>query len=163
MLPMLLVSAVVTLGPARSPRLPEYPHVRATDPRIRMLIEDAARRSVTFARLCRALQSSDVILFVEPSRDLRSTLAGRLVFVTATSVARYLRADIRADLPRIDMIPIIAHEMQHALEIAGALLVRDVATMTGLYHRIGSPESERTFETEQARAIARRVRRELLA
>lgn len=163
MLPMLLVLAVVTLGPTRSSRLPEYPHVRATDPYITTLIEDAARRSATFARLFNALQDSDVILFVQASYDLRAPLSGRLVFLTSTPLARYLRADVRADLPRHDMVAIIAHEMQHALEVAGASLVRDNGAMAKLYHHIGSSHQDRVFETEEAQVVARKVRRELLA
>jgi hypothetical protein len=161
--PILLVLAVVTLGPAATPKLPEYPHVRAANARIHALIEDATRRSVTFARLYYALQDTDVILFIEPTHELRSPLSGRLVFVTSTPLARYLRADVRADLPRADMVSIIAHEMQHALEIAGASLVRDEGTMAALYHHIGSSHTNHAFDTEEAQVVARRVRRELLA
>lgn len=164
MLPiLLLVTTVVTFGTASSPRLPEYPHVRAMDRRIRSLIEEAVRRSVTFARLYSRLQETDVILFVEPSCELRKALSGRLVFVSATPLVRYLRADIRADLPRTEMISTIAHEMQHALEIAYAAGVRDESALAGLYRHIGLREHKQTFDTELAQEVARRVRRELLA
>jgi len=164
MLPiLLLVTTVVTLGTAASPRLPEYPHVRATDPRVQSLIEDAARRSVTFAQLYARLQDTDIILFVEPSRELKSNLSARLVFLSATPLARYLRADIRADLPRTDMISMIAHEMQHALEIGQATLVRDERALALLYRHIGFHEHERVFDTDSAQDVARKVRRELLA
>lgn len=164
MLPiLLLVTTVVTLGPTDSPRLPEYPHVRASDPRVGRLIEEATRLSATFADLYSRLQDTDVILFVEPSRELRNNLSGRLVFISATPLARYLRAEIRADLPRTDMISTIAHEMQHALEIADTALVRDQGTMTLLYRHIGVEEGGRVFETDRAQLVARKVRRELLA
>jgi hypothetical protein len=164
MLPvLLLVTSVVTLAPAPSPRTPEYPHVRATEPRLERLIEEAARRSPTFAQLYARLQDTDVILFIQPSRDLKKDLAGRLVFVSATPLVRYLRAEIRADLPRTDMIAIIAHEMQHALEIADATLVRDEGWMALLYRSIGTAERHHDFETDLAQAVARQVRREMLA
>jgi hypothetical protein len=164
MLPvLLLVTTVVTIGTASSPRLPEYPHVRTTDHRIRSLIEEAARRSVTFARLYSRLQETDIILFVEPSSELKKTLCGRLVFITATPLARYVRADIRADLARTEMISTIAHEMQHALEIASAPRVRDQSALAGLYQHIGLGEYPRMFDTELAQEVARQVRRELLA
>lgn len=163
MLPILLLVTIVTLGAGASPRLPEYPHVRTTDPRIQRLIEEAARRSTTFAELYARLQETDVILFVEPSRDLKTSLTGRLVFLKATPLARYLRADVRAELPRTDMIATIAHEMQHALEIARAAGVRDEAALAVLYREIGAAHHEQTFETESAQDVARKVRRELLA
>lgn len=164
MLPiLLLVTTVVTLESTPSPRLPDYPHVRATDARIQRLIEEAARRSATFAQLYAHLQNTDIILFVEPTRALRPDLRGRLVFLSATPLVRYLRAEIRADLARTDMISTIAHEMQHALEIGTAGLVRDQAAMMVLYRHIGLESREHAFETEKAQAVARQVRRELLA
>ena len=164
MLPiLLLVTTVVTLESTPSPRLPDYPHVRATDARIQRLIEDAARRSATFAQLYAHLQNTDIILFVEPTRALRPELRGRLVFLSATPLVRYLRAEIRADLARTDMISTIAHEMQHALEIGTAGLVRNQAAMMALYRHIGLESDSHVFETEKAQAVARQVRRELLA
>lgn len=163
MLPILLLVTIVTLGTTASSRLPEYPHVRATDARIQRLIEEAARRSATFAELYDRLQQTDIILFVEPSRDLKNSLCGRLVFLKATPLARYLRADVRAELPRTDLIAIIAHEMQHALEIADAAGVRDEAGMALLYRTIGVGERGHKFETETAQDVARKVRREMLA
>jgi hypothetical protein len=162
MLPvLLLVTTVATFGTVASPRMPDYPHVRASDPRI--LIEEAARRSLTFAHLYARLQETDIILFVEPTRELKSSLSGRLVFVSATPIVRYLRADIRADLGRTDMISTIAHEMQHALEVADATHVRDEEALAVLYRRIGLGEHGRVFETEIAQVVAERVRKELLA
>jgi hypothetical protein len=164
MLPiLLLVTTVVTLESTTSPRIPEYPHVRTSDPRIERLIAEAARRSPTFAQLYSRLQDSDVILFVEPSRDLRSDLSGRLMFLSATPLVRYLRAEIRADLPRTDMISTIAHEMQHAIEIADSALVRDQGSLAVFYGHIGLTDREHVFETDVALAVARKVRRELLA
>ena len=166
MLPVLawLVLGVVTLAPARSPLLPEYAHVRATNPRVARLIDDAVVRSVTFARLYRRLHESDVILFVELSQELKPKLAGRLVFVSATPLVRYLRADIRADLDRWDLIATIAHEMQHAIEIAEAYEVRDRHGVDLLYRRIGaSPGWSHSFDTDEARNVAMQVRAEMLA
>jgi hypothetical protein len=164
MLPvLLLVTAVVTFGPLRSPRIPEYPHVRTTDARIARLIENAVHRSPTFARLYARLQETDVILFIVPSSDLKRSLSGRLSFVTATPVVRYLRAEVRANLASTDMISTIAHEMQHALEVAEATLVRDEVGMAAFYGQIGLHENDRVFDTEMAQVVARRVRQELLA
>lgn len=164
MLPiLLLVTTVVTLEPTASPRLPEYPHVRTSDARLERLIAEATRRSPTFAALYSRLQDTDVILFVEPSHELRQNLSGRLVFLSATPLVRYLRAEVRSDLPRTDMISTIAHEMQHALEIADATLVRDQGSMALFYGHIGLSERKHVFETDLAQVVARKVRRELLA
>jgi hypothetical protein len=164
MLPMLafVVSTVLTIGsgPSSSPRLPEYPHVRATDRRVAKLIAETVRRSPTFASLHAALQRTDVILFVELAPSLHPSLRGRLYFVQATPLARYLRADIRPNLPRAEMIEAIAHELQHALEIAQTDTVHDAATLDVLYRRIGSSKSPRHHDTESAYGVAARVRAE---
>jgi hypothetical protein len=164
MLPvLLLVTTVATLGSSPSPRTPEFPHVRATAPRVQKLIVEAARRSATFAELYARLQDTDIIVFVELSDNPGRNLRGRLVFLSATPLARYLRAEIRSDLARTDMISTIAHEMQHALEIAQAPLVRNAAALAVLYREIGLREETGCFETTSAQDVARRVRRELLA
>lgn len=164
MLPVfaLLVSAAVTLTSPPPVDVPEYPHVRAVEPRVAAIIADGIRRSATFARLYRSLQRTDVILFVQTSRDLHRSLAGRLSLLSSTPLARYVRADIRADLARSDMIATIAHEMQHALEIAAAREVRDAQGVDALYRRIGRM-GEHTLETDLAYRVGVQVRAEMLA
>lgn len=166
---VITVSVAVVAGrPASSPRQPEYPHVRATDPRVAQVIADAVRRSPTFARLHSQLQDTDVILFIVTSRTLRSSLHGQLMLVTTTPLARYLRAEIRADLPRPDLIAAITHEMQHALEIGLEEVVRDNDGVEALYRRIGSAPSGQGHgaprdggcDTDVAYTIANRVRAE---
>ena len=162
MLPLLayVISAAITVGGAPSMRTPEYPHVRSTDARFAKVIADATRRSPTFARLHEALQRTDVILFVEPWPTLDRSLRGRLVFLKATPVARYLRADIRADLSRGELIETIAHEMQHALEIALATEVRDTIALGALYRKIGTSTRQHRYDSDSAYAVGARVRHE---
>ena len=45
---------------------------------------------------------------------------GRLTMMPPAGEYRYLRIQIRADLSRREAIALIGHEMQHAMEIAGA-------------------------------------------
>jgi hypothetical protein len=163
MLPLLayVISAAITFGSAPSLRSPEYPHVRSTDARIAALIQEATRRSPTFARLHASLQRTDVILFVEPSSQLKRGLSGQLVFLKATPLARYLRADIRFDLPRNALIEAIAHELQHALEIAESGDVRDVAGIDRLFRRIGTSARAHQYDTDRAYLVAARVRVEI--
>lgn len=165
MLPLLafvVSAAVVTLGTGPSPRAPEYPHVRSSDPRIAHLIDTAARRSPTFARVHAALQRTDVILFVERSAGVPRALHGRLRLVTATPLARYLLAEIRPDLSRGDLLAAIAHEMQHALEIGQETGVRDARSLDALYRRIGSSPRSGQYDTHLANDIGARVRLEAL-
>ena len=137
--------------------------VRSTNPRLIKMLELGARQSATFAGLLAALDRTDVIVYVEGADAMPRTLDGRLVLLPPAHGHRYLRIDVRQTLPRNELVPLIAHELQHALEIAAVPDVRDQAAMAALYARIG----ERTvgghaYDTAAARETGRRVRAELI-
>jgi hypothetical protein len=177
LLPLVLTGAVAVIGPpapapapAASVRTPaslllEAPerHVRATHPRIKSLLVDGFSRSPTFASLLAALNRTDVIVYIEPALGLPKDMMGRLSLVPVPGKNRYLRVQIRADLPPRDAIALIAHEMQHALEIAEASDVRDPGGMVKLYERIGHPTvGDHSYDTIAAQDTGRRVKRELV-
>jgi hypothetical protein len=140
-----------------------FPHVRALNSRIAHMVAEGIRLSPTFARLHRELQNTDVILFLRSAADLRPGISGRLVLLSATKEGRYLRADLRRDLARVELIAAIAHEMQHALEIARHNTVRDEHAVRTLFWLIGMEARQHSFETDAAQEVAMRVRTELLA
>jgi hypothetical protein len=137
--------------------------VRSMDRRITELLAIGVNRSPTFARIVRAVNATDVIVYLERSRDLPNTLAGRLLLLPLANGHRYLRIQVRADLPAMDMIALIGHELRHALEVAEQPAVRDATAMLALYQRIGYPTAGamHTFDTEAAQVAGRRVRLEL--
>ena len=94
------------------------PRVRSTSTQVAGLLREGIRRSITFADLIARLSVTDLIVYVEPSRDLPRTLDGRVLLLPMTRNQRYVRAEIRTDLPLAEQIGVIAHELQHALEIA---------------------------------------------
>jgi hypothetical protein len=176
MAPIALFAAVVTITTIATPPLGSAPlpavadrhrsperHVRSTQPRTEQLLELGSRRSPTFADLRATLEASDVIVYVQTVPDLRPTLDGRLVFLTSTGRHRYLRIDVRNSLTLNDLLSAIAHELQHAVEIAGAVDVRDASSMGSFFERIGVSRSARTrFDTRAAREAGARVKAELL-
>jgi hypothetical protein len=139
--------------------------VRSTDRRIVDLLEMGIQRSPTFASLVKALNASDVIVYVERVRELPPMLAGRLVLLPIAGERRYLRIQVRGDLSQVELIALIGHELQHALEIASEPTVRDAPAMLTLYQRIGRPTAgaEHTFDTIAAQDTGRQVRQELAA
>ena len=138
-------------------------HVRSTQPRTEHLLDLGARRSVTFAALRATLEATDVIVYVQMVGDLRPTLDGRLIFLGSSGGHRYLRIDVRNTLPTHDLLSAIAHELQHAVEVAGSVEVRDAKSMAGFYERIGVSRGTRTsFDTQAARETGARVKSELL-
>jgi hypothetical protein len=171
--PIALLAAVVavtaTAGPpaalAGADRLDRSVgrHVRSTQPRTEQLLDFGARRSATFAALRATLEASDVIVYVQTVGDLRPSLNGRLIFLATSERYRYLRIDVRNSLPTTDLLAAIAHELQHAVEVAGSIDVRDAKSMGSFYERIGVSRGTRTsFDTHAARETGARVKSELL-
>ena len=137
--------------------------VRSTDKRIMKLLEVGVDRSRTFAQLVAALNRTDVIVYIQPTRELPHTLSGRLLLLPLADRQRYLRIQVRGDLPTPELIAVIGHELRHALEIAEDPGVRDESAMRTLYQRIGRPTPGlmHTYDTEAAQSAGRQVRMEL--
>ena len=147
----------------RSPDTIDF-HVRATDPLMRAWIANGAAESRTLHDLLAELVASDIIIHIELVDRIRGGAAGQLYFVTATPTARYLRAEIVRGANRADTIALIAHELQHAAEVAGAPRVRDSASMSSFY--LGMNENAREpgrYDSAAARITESAVRREVIA
>ena len=134
--------------------------VRAVTPLLRTLIADTAARSPTVRDLLARLACTDVIVYVEltPSPQV-PTAATRLV--TSVRGVRFLRISISAAVSFGDLAPQLAHELQHAVEIAEQGEVSDAAGVRRLYQRIGRARGDDRFETDAAREVEGIVRGEL--
>ena len=136
--------------------------VRTTDARLAKMLELGAHRSATFAGLLAAIERTDVIVYIETDKTMESKLDGRLLLLPISNTQRYLRIQIRAGLGRDELVPLIAHELRHALEVADEPDVRDQAGMIRLYERIGETSwGLHAYDTAAARSTGRQVRIEL--
>jgi len=136
--------------------------VRAADARLQALMAEGLNHSRTFAALVTAVNRTDVIVYIESVHSLPKNTMGRLSMMQRTGDFRYLRVQIKADLSRREAISLIGHELQHALEIAGAAEVRDTTSLIRLYERIGHASTgDHAYDTDAAQATGRVVRREL--
>jgi hypothetical protein len=137
--------------------------IRSGNARITKLLSDGVRRSPTFADLVTTLHQTNVIVYVEPLNNLPPGIAGRILLQTVAGAQRYLRVQVRATLPGDQLISVIAHELRHALEVAGDPAVVDDAGLTVLYRRIGHVTyGAHGFDTDAARETGRRVWHELM-
>lgn len=168
LLPLLLSAATLSApAPARSIHaLLDAPdrHVRTIDKRVQRLLATGVTRSPTFAALVASLNTSDVIVYIEPTQTLPTTLAGRLLLMPLSGQQRYLRVQVAMTMNPDDMISVIAHELRHAVEVADAPDVRNETGLVKLYERIGRKSGvPHRYETDAAQDAARHVRRELVA
>ena len=109
------------------------------------------------------MHATDVIVYVEATFGLPPDVSGRILLAGVAGDQRYLRVQVRATLQRDLLIATIAHELRHALEVAGDRTVVDEKGFAALYRRIGDAvQACAGFDTEAARLTGRRVRDELL-
>jgi hypothetical protein len=163
----LLLSAVmfgpVALEPITENAVLEAPtrHIRTTHANVRTLLRRGFRESPSFAALVRRLQQSDVYVYVEEVDRLPGALEGRLMMLPRAHEHRYVRIQLAMRGSPEDCIATLGHELQHAVEIAGAQDVFDQEGMTRLYQKIGIRGGVHLYDTAAAQQMGRTVRREL--
>lgn len=134
--------------------------IRTTDARLAELLRTGIAHSDTFNRLVARLEQSNVVAYVDCAAPIefvqRAVPPGRLVFVAYVEGIRYLavRLDCRPNDAR--QLAALAHELQHAVEVADAPEVQDRLAMASLYRSIGFTArytgSSEAFETSAAQA-----------
>jgi hypothetical protein len=144
--------------------LPFEHHVRTTDPHLRALVRHGVDTSATFAEIVTHLTQTDVLVYVEQARFANPQLDGQLTFVVSTGGVRYLRIQIGWARPPRQQLAALAHELRHAIEVAGAPAIIDDQSLAEEYGRLGIEKSQhvgrRQFETGAAIEAGRRVWRE---
>jgi hypothetical protein len=134
--------------------------VRAVSALAGQVIEQARARSATVRALLDELAASDVLVYVDFQFD-PPVARGTTTLVTASAHGRYLRIAVDVLLSPPDRLGVLAHELQHAVEIARDSSVRDDAALRALYKRIGWAVGRASFETQAAVDTERRARRDL--
>ncbi len=108
--------------------------LRPKDRKAAALLRAGDARSATFRRLLEALEGSDLVLYIETRR---LALPGQTQLVCATPSARYVLVSVQVQGLDNDLVPWLAHELWHAVEIAGAPDVRDAASLRRFYEKVG--------------------------
>jgi hypothetical protein len=176
-LPAVLLSAALSIALSPDPATPNANRtapilslltaadrrVRTIDRRLTDLLARGVRRSATFAGLIAKLNARDVIVYIEPVDQLPPTIAGRLMLIPIAHNQRYLRIQVRVSAGPDELIALIGHELQHALEIAGSPDVRDERALIALYQRIGQTGTGlHSYDTRAAQDTGYRVKAELI-
>ena len=157
---MLAVPAAAPLSESAVLEAPTR-HIRATDGAMKTLVKRGFRKSPAFASLVRRLQHSDVIVYVEEVPRLPGALEGRMVMLPSAHGFRYVRIQVALRGAPEDWLAVLGHELQHAVEVADALDVRDPAALIALYERIGTRSGNQIYDTVAAQEMGRTVRRQI--
>lgn len=142
----LAVALALMLTPAASPATPLRPKafakLRPQSERIQKWYDLALRTSPTVRDLAHRIEQSDVIVYVEIRYDLPPNVAAYLSWMAATERGRIVRASLRPDLRPVDAVGMIAHELQHVVELIEHPEVRSNEALLDLYSRIGHPTAQ---------------------
>ncbi len=144
--------------------LPPDPHIRTTDSRLRALLDDAIAASPTVRALVTRIAVSDVVVYLACEQDPHVRMSGRLNFVPSAGGLRYVIVRLKKRAARRAAIATLAHELQHAVEIADNPSIVDDMSMAREYERIGYRSHSahgQAFDTKAAVEVGRRVREEL--
>lgn len=154
-----LLSVPVLAFPANA----RVPRVRPLSNHVVDLVQEATERSPTVARLLAAIEASDVILQIDVRYE--ATVPRAMThLVTSAGDVRYVRTVINQRMSPWQQIELLAHELQHVVEIAADLNVRDQQTMEARFALLGWREGRHgAFETSAAIEAERQARRELSA
>ena len=156
----MVLTAIAATGGVTAQAQSGSPAVRPEDAGTRALVARGLERSATFRHLYTRLGGSDVIVYVRFSRCPEG-VAACLAWVSAGADARRLL--IRLD--RIGRSPdeltaFLAHELQHANEVASAPGITDLDSFRKAFASLGWKHGN-GFETEAAKTVTRRVAAEL--
>lgn len=138
------------------------PHVRAIDAVSATAFARGMQESEHFRALVDALDASDVIVHVVTTPALAGGVIGTMRFVTRLGDTRYVRIDLASLVPPDVRVSTLAHELQHACELAQSVAASQDAVRT-LYRTIGRavPGARDAFETDGAQRAGAHVWAEL--
>lgn len=134
--------------------------MRGVSAELRWVIDDLGLRSPTARGLIARLGCTDAIVYVERTASPLIPTA-RTKLVTTVPGARFIRIGIHTSISRVALGPLLAHELQHAVEIAERGEVRDENAVRDLYLKIGRARGGDRFETDAAQQVEWAVREEL--
>ena len=143
----------------------EQLRLRTGNPAIAQLIARADEQSITFHNLLEDMARTDGLVYVETGVCGHGVRACMLHSIIRSGPFRLLRILIDRDYTKSADAPlarVIAHELQHALEVLAHPEVVDLDSMLAMYARIGRPLNGRGgYETSEAHAVQDGVASEL--
>lgn len=135
-------------------------HVRGCGKKGAEILEQARLLSPTVARLATTLDGSAVVVYVKTGY---LKVPGLLQVVGTTRGVRYLCITLNVPGPEAELIAALAHELQHAVEVASAPEITDCASMIRYYETHGQRMAGGAYCTCEAQKTTEVVRYELAA
>jgi hypothetical protein len=135
-------------------------HVRAGNALIATLIQHAGERSNTFRRLLDTINASDGIVYIEPG-TCGHGIRACFVKVTMAGPTRLLWVMVDTQGDDCDLMGLVAHELQHTIEVLSNPSVTSPAAMYFFYSQEADAGNSPAFETNAAKRAGEAVRAEV--
>jgi hypothetical protein len=130
------------------------------------VLREGVEQSAAFRELVDRLDRAPGLVYVVSSRCLTRVSQPAACMdhnIRVSGGFRFLRVNIRPGESGPRLLALIAHELQHALEVLSDCAVTTVEDVERLYKRIGTKQRSGTFETEAALRMQDTVYREASA
>jgi len=155
---------MMMLAAALGAQAPCVTHVRSDEPKIVRLIDAGRAQSETFRRLLDRLDESDVIVYIHP-KQTHQALGGFLSHgVVVAGGCRYLHVGMTMLGADRWLIALLAHELQHVVEVADHPEARDRRSVAAMFElmtiKFACGESN-CAETQAAQDVQNAVNDEL--
>ena len=160
---LVAVWLIVALGSGRAPDEGRI----VVDPQLRSVFQAGAETSATFGLLRRQLEQSGWDLYVQSGRCPKHVVACLLHVVGRHQGRRYLRVVVADRTRHPDAVTaLVAHEMQHALEVTQrGTEISDTESVGALFRRIGFERlvlgGTVSYETRAAMDVEEKVLKEV--
>lgn len=163
----LLLAAVValTLSAGLDARAETFygPHLRPLNPAGAALIADSNERSATVRELVKTLDASDLIVYVRVLPTVPGGPESTISLMSMSKMARFVSVVVSADCDFERQIELLAHELEHAREIADHPAVTTDVQFQAMLAVLGWRDASRGrgYETSAATETERKVRRDV--
>lgn len=138
--------------------------IRVADKKAGSVLANGLAASPTVARLVAAIEQSDLCVYVETALlkelGLRG-MCGTMRIVAATPRGRYVRISINVPDGDANLAGALAHELQHAVEIASHPEIRNADDLLRFYRTAGFQKANGTYCTREAVRVTELVRTEV--
>jgi hypothetical protein len=143
-------------------------HIRPRDPVAALFLRFGDEKSARFREIVRALERSNVIVYVEVRQESSHPVSGGLTFMGEANGIRWVRALVDSGTPShirtcqdiVRLTSILGHELQHALEASRAPTMQNVGDER-YFRSIGIDREPKVLDTLAARQTGKRVADEL--
>lgn len=142
-----------------------FRNLRTSDTGIYLAITSCYRDSATCHRLLDEIESSSTVVYLSRGQCQPGRGGSCLRFSAASPDARYLHVVLDRDLSGDYLLRLVAHELQHVVEVVRAPQIVDLPSFRSLYERIGffvrGSGRREEWETDEAQRIALVVGKEV--